>query len=183
MKDQVYAVQLREVEYFKFMVKRASISFKNDMELCQSICGSFANRCQMCFHTEDAPFEHLLSSSIFFCRSFPFFLVVLVSPYPKQLKKCSFNREQNSTGLDEKTGHLSLYHSFKKISFVGSTNSGNIQFSRWCATFGPPCAQFCIWSISPVIVSFCLSSDSSWPWTGTPSTEFCSGIHELSSDV
>ena len=58
MKDNVYTGKPRDVEHLKFLIKQEFTSLNGDIELCQSICRSVANRCEICVSTEGAQFEH-----------------------------------------------------------------------------------------------------------------------------
>lgn len=60
IKDRVYAAKPRDVDHLKLLIKQEFTSLNDDMELCQSICHSVVNRCQMCISTEGRQFEHLL---------------------------------------------------------------------------------------------------------------------------
>jgi hypothetical protein len=60
IKDRVYAQKPRDLNHLKILIKEEFTSFNDNIELCQTIYRSVANRCQMCIGTEDKQFEHLL---------------------------------------------------------------------------------------------------------------------------
>ncbi|CAF1432800.1 unnamed protein product, partial [Rotaria sordida] len=52
IKDRVYAQQPRDVNHLKLLIELEFTSFNNNIELCQAICCSVADRCYMCINTE-----------------------------------------------------------------------------------------------------------------------------------
>jgi len=60
IKDRVYAAKYHVVGYIKFLIEEKFTLLNNNMELCQSICLSIPNRCQMYIITEGKQFKHLL---------------------------------------------------------------------------------------------------------------------------
>ena len=60
IKDRVYAQKPRDVNHLKLLIEQEFTSLNDNIELCQAICRSVANRCQMCISTEGKQFEHLL---------------------------------------------------------------------------------------------------------------------------
>ncbi len=60
VKDCVYAQNRRDINHLKSLIEEEFTSLNNNIELCQTICRSVANRCQMCINTEGKQFEYLL---------------------------------------------------------------------------------------------------------------------------
>jgi len=60
IKDRVYAQKPRDLNHLKILIKEEFTSLNDNIELCQRICRSVANRCQMFIGTEGKQFEHLL---------------------------------------------------------------------------------------------------------------------------
>ena len=60
IKDRVYAQKPRDVNHLKLLIEQEFTSLNDNIELCQAICCSVANRCQMYISTEGKQFEHLL---------------------------------------------------------------------------------------------------------------------------
>ena len=60
IKDRVYAQNPRNINHLKALIEGEFISLNDNIESCQAICRSVANRCQVCINTEDKQFEHLL---------------------------------------------------------------------------------------------------------------------------
>ena len=56
----VYAKNPRDINHLKTLIEEEFTSLNDNIELCQAICRSVANRCQMCISTEGEQFEHLL---------------------------------------------------------------------------------------------------------------------------
>ncbi|CAF3181292.1 unnamed protein product [Rotaria sp. Silwood2] len=59
LKDRVYAQNPCNTNHLKSLIEQEFISINDDIELCQKICRSVADRCQMCINTEGKQFEHL----------------------------------------------------------------------------------------------------------------------------
>ena len=59
LKDRVYAQNPCNTDHLKSLIEQEFISINDDIELCQKICRSVADRCQMCINTEGKQFEHL----------------------------------------------------------------------------------------------------------------------------
>ncbi len=60
MKDRVYAQNPRRINHLKSLIEEEFTSINDNLELCQRICCSVANRCQMCISIDGKQFEHLL---------------------------------------------------------------------------------------------------------------------------
>ena len=58
--DHVYIQEPRDVNHLKLFIEQEFRSLNNNIELCQTICRSIIDRCQMCISTEGKRFEHLL---------------------------------------------------------------------------------------------------------------------------
>jgi DNA-binding XRE family transcriptional regulator len=58
--DHVYAARPRDLDHLKLLIEEEFTSLNDNIELCQSICRSVANRCQICINIEGKQFEHLL---------------------------------------------------------------------------------------------------------------------------
>ncbi|CAM4820866.1 unnamed protein product [Rotaria magnacalcarata] len=52
LKDRVYAQNPCNTNHLKSLIEQEFISINADIELCQKICRSVADRCQMCINTE-----------------------------------------------------------------------------------------------------------------------------------
>ena len=48
------------MNHLKLLIEQEFASINDDIELCQSICRTVADRCEMCISTEGKQFEHLL---------------------------------------------------------------------------------------------------------------------------
>jgi len=59
MKDRVYAQNPRDLDHLKSLIEEQFRCLNDDIELCQSICRSVADRCQMCMDAQGKQFEHL----------------------------------------------------------------------------------------------------------------------------
>ncbi len=72
----MYAKNPRNVNHLKSLIEEEFTSLNDNIESCQAICRSVANRCQMFINTEGKQFEHLLSKKCpFFLMNCPFFIV------------------------------------------------------------------------------------------------------------
>ncbi len=52
IKDRVYAQNLRDINHLKSLIEEEFTSLNNNIESCQAIRRSVANRCQMCINTD-----------------------------------------------------------------------------------------------------------------------------------
>ncbi len=59
IKDRAYAQNPRDINHLKSLIEEEFISLKDNIELCQAICRSVADRCQMCINIDGKQFEHL----------------------------------------------------------------------------------------------------------------------------
>ncbi len=59
VKDRVYAQNPRDINHMKALTTEEFASLNDDIELCQTICNSVFDRCQMCENNEGEHFEHL----------------------------------------------------------------------------------------------------------------------------
>ncbi len=59
IKDRVYAQNPRNINHLKSLIQEEFISLNDNIELCQAICRSVADSCQMCINTDGKQFEHL----------------------------------------------------------------------------------------------------------------------------
>jgi transposase len=59
LKDRVYAQKPRDIDHLKSLIIQEFTLFNDNIELCQSICRSVGDRCQMCIDAEGKQFEHL----------------------------------------------------------------------------------------------------------------------------
>ncbi|CAF5219211.1 unnamed protein product, partial [Rotaria magnacalcarata] len=50
MKYRVYAQSPRDANHLKSLIKQKITSLNDNIELCQTICQSVADRCQMCIN-------------------------------------------------------------------------------------------------------------------------------------
>ena len=55
----IVAQRPRGVNHLKSSIKKEFTSLNDNIELCQAICRSVADRCQMCIDAEGKQFEHL----------------------------------------------------------------------------------------------------------------------------
>ena len=60
VKDRVYAQNPRDTNHLKSLITQQFRSINDNTELCQSICRSVLDRCQMCMSVEGKQFEQLL---------------------------------------------------------------------------------------------------------------------------
>jgi hypothetical protein len=58
IKDRVYAQNPRNINHMKALITEFA-SLNDDIELCETICNSVYDRCQMCQKQEGKHFEHL----------------------------------------------------------------------------------------------------------------------------
>ncbi|CAF3776126.1 unnamed protein product [Rotaria sp. Silwood1] len=59
IKDRVYTQNPSNINQLKSLIKQEFTSVNDNIELCQTICRSVADRCQMCINTGGKQFEHL----------------------------------------------------------------------------------------------------------------------------
>jgi hypothetical protein len=59
IKDRVYAQNTANINHLKSLIQEEFISLNDSIELCQAICRSVADRCQMSINTDGKQFEHL----------------------------------------------------------------------------------------------------------------------------
>jgi hypothetical protein len=55
----VYAQNPGDMNHLNALIEEEFTSLNDNIESCQAICRSVANRCQMCINTEGRQFEHL----------------------------------------------------------------------------------------------------------------------------
>ena len=60
IKDRVYAQNPRDINPLKSLIEEEFTLINDNIESCQAICRSVADRYQMCMNTEGKQFEHLL---------------------------------------------------------------------------------------------------------------------------
>ena len=58
--DRMHAQNPRDVSHLQSLIEEEFTSLNGNIESCQTICRSVANRCQMCINTEGTQFEHQL---------------------------------------------------------------------------------------------------------------------------
>ncbi|CAF3041428.1 unnamed protein product [Rotaria sp. Silwood2] len=59
VKDHVYAQNPRDINNMKSLIEEEFTLLNSNIELCQVICRSVADRCQICLDNEGKQFEHL----------------------------------------------------------------------------------------------------------------------------
>ncbi|CAF1503241.1 unnamed protein product [Adineta ricciae] len=59
VKDRVYTEKPRNINHMKSLIQQEFTSLNDVIELCQAICRSVGDRCQMCINNAGKQFEHL----------------------------------------------------------------------------------------------------------------------------